>query len=279
MAYTINDASGRAAKKDTIMSKRSNKPNLPGKPQWAVKILELREHLGLNQTDFGHKLESSAMAVSRWERGAQEPPSHGYIEIGNLAGDPLCWYFWERAGLRSDDLMRVMPGMQRRLRQAHTHDFEIVAAGGGKRKLTAKVQLVAVPLLKVVAASLGDKGDELSYLQDAPVDSMIAAPKDWCPSPSSTSCLRVRGNSMSPTIRDGYIVAVDSSQTDRSKLDGKIVIAWKKEKGLTVSRFRRYDHTEILQSENPQYESITLGKKNDKWKVVAKVLWWIGKAP
>ena len=38
------------------------------------------------------------------------PPSHSYIEIGNLAGDPLCWYFWERAGLRSDDLMRVMPG-------------------------------------------------------------------------------------------------------------------------------------------------------------------------
>ena len=62
-----------------------------------TKILELREHLGVNQTDFGHKLESSAMAVSRWERGAQEPPSHSYIEIGNLAGDPMCWYFWERA--------------------------------------------------------------------------------------------------------------------------------------------------------------------------------------
>ena len=261
------------------MAKRPNKSNFSGKPQWSVKILELREHLGLNQTDFGHKLESSAMAVSRWERGAQEPPSHSYIEIGNVAGDPLCWYFWERAGLRSDDLMRVMPGMQQRLRQAHTHDFEIVAAGSGKKRLTAKVQLVAVPLLKTVAACHGEKGDDLTYLQDAPVDSMIAAPKDWCPSPSSTSCLRVRGNSMSPTIRDGYIVAVDSSQTDRSKLDGKIVIAWKKEKGLTVSRFKRYDHTETLQSENPQYESITLGKKNDKWKIVAKVLWWIGKAP
>ena len=81
------------------------------------------------------------------------------------------------------------------------------------------------------------------------------------------------------TIGDGYIVAVDSSQTDRSKLDGKIVIAWKRDKGLTVSRFRRYDHTETLQPENPRYESITLGHKNDKWKLIAKVLWWIGKAP
>ena len=260
------------------MPKLSNKRNLPIKPQWVIKILELRKQLQLNQTAFGHRLESSAMAVSRWERGVQEPPSHSYIEIGNLAGDPLCWYFWGRAGLRTEDVMRVMPGMQKRLRQSHTHDLEIITAGSGNQKLTEKVQLVAVPLLKIVAATFGRKGDDVPYLQDAPVESMIAAPKDWCPRPSSTTCLRVQGRSMAPTICDGYIVAVDSSQTDRSKLDGKIVIAWNQKRGLTVSRFRRYDHTETLQPENPQYESITLGKKDDKWQVVATALWWIGKA-
>ena len=258
---------------------RLTKPKLSIKPLWAIKVRELRQQLKLNQTAFGHKLESSAMAVSRWERGTQEPPSHSYIEIGNLAGDPLCWYFWGCAGLRSEDVMRVMPGVQKRLRQAHTHNLEIVTAESGKRKLTEKVQLVAVPLLKIVAATLGQKGDDVPYLEDAPVESMIAAPTDWCPRPSSTSCLRVRGHSMAPTICNGYIVAVDSSQTDRSKMDGEIVIAWNKDKGLTVSRFKRYDHTEVLQPENPQYESITFGKKDDRWKVVATVLWWIGKAP
>src|SRR5579863_1427139 len=109
------------------MTKVSSKVKPPAKPEWAAKILALREQLHLNQNDFGHKLESSAMAVSRWERGAQEPPSHSYIEIGNLAGDSLCWYFWGRAGLRTEDVMRVMPGMQKRLRQAHTNDLEIVA--------------------------------------------------------------------------------------------------------------------------------------------------------
>jgi SOS-response transcriptional repressor LexA len=77
----------------------------------------------------------------------------------------------------------------------------------------------------------------------------------------------------------GYIVAVDSSQTSRASLDGNIVIASKKDKGLTVSRFKRYGHTETLQPENSRYESITLGSTNDEWKVVAKVLWWIVKAP
>jgi SOS-response transcriptional repressor LexA len=261
------------------VAKYSTKLTGPIKPEWATKILALREQLQLNQTAFGHMLHSSAMAVSRWERGAQEPPSRSYIEIGNLAGDPRCWYFWGRAGLRSEDVMKVMPEMQQRLRRAHTHDFEVVNAGSGNKKLTEKLQLAAIPLLKTVAASHGEKGDDVPFLHDAPIESMIAAPRDWCPHPSSTSCLRVRGQSMTPTICEGYIVAVDSSQTDRAKLNGKIVIAWKKDKGLTVSRFRRYDHTETLQPENSQYESITLGNKRNDWKVVAKVLWWIGKAP
>src|SRR3984957_14447899 len=150
--------SARRASEEKSMPKASRKSKGSVRPEWATKILELREQLHLNQTAFGHKLQSSAMGVSRWERGAQEPPSHSYIEIGNLAGDPACWYFWARAGLRSEDVMRVLPGMQRRLRQAHTHDFEIVNAGSGAKKLAEKMQLVAVPLLNVVAALHGEKG-------------------------------------------------------------------------------------------------------------------------
>jgi len=55
------------------------------------------------------------------------------------------------------------------------------------------------------------------------------------------------------------------------------VIAWHRDKGLTVSRLNQFDHTVVLQSENVSYESITLGKQ--KWKIVAKVLWRIGKSP
>jgi SOS-response transcriptional repressor LexA len=107
---------------------------------------------------------------------------------------------------------------------------------------------------------------------------MIAAPKDWCPNPSTTSCFRVRGSSMSPLISDGYILVVDFAQNNIGELDGKVVIAWHKDKGLTVSRLKRYDHTFVLQSENASYESITFNSKQ-RWKIVAKVLWWIGKAP
>ena len=83
---------------------------------------------------------------------------------------------------------------------------------------------------------------------------------------------------MAPLIHDGYILVVDFAQHDVIELSGKIVIAWHSDMGLTVSRLRRYDHTLVLQSENPSHESITLSAKQ-KWKIVAKVLWWIGRAP
>src|SRR5258705_7391965 len=117
--------------------------SISSKPPWAAAVFTLRKRLQLDQTALGQKVHSSAMAVSRWERGAQEPPSHGYIELGNLAGDPECWYFWGRAGLRNEDLMRVMPDFERRLRVSRSVDVEVVKAGSGNKKVVKKLQLVA----------------------------------------------------------------------------------------------------------------------------------------
>jgi SOS-response transcriptional repressor LexA len=254
------------------------KPTPSGRPPWAKAIRALRLRLKLNQASLGARIGFSAMTVSRWERGAQEPPSHGYIGLGNLSRDVTCWFFWERAGLRSEDVLRVLPTLQQGTQTSTLHNFEIVSAGSGPKRAGHKHELVAIPLLKVAAGSVEKVGDNLPLLSDAPVESMIAAPKDWCPNPAYTSCLRVRGTSMVPLIQDGFVVAVDSSETDLNKLDGKIVIAWHKDTGLTISRFRRFDHTEVLQPENGEYEAITISTKPN-WKIVAKVLWWVGKAP
>jgi SOS-response transcriptional repressor LexA len=254
------------------------KPTSSRKVPWAKAIFDLRQSLSLNQSEFGSRLGFSAMAVSRWERGAQEPPSHGYIALGNIARDSSCWYFWERAGLRSENVLRVLPSFENKTSTSKVRNFEIVSAGIDSSKISEKIELVAVPLLKAVAASRGEKGDPLHLLSDAPIETMIAAPKDWCPNPSHTSCLRVQGNSMAPLIHDGYVVAVDTSQIDPTALDGRVVIAWHKDKGLTISRFRRYDHTEVLISENADYGASTITAKHP-WKIVGTVLWWIGKAP
>jgi len=49
------------------------------------------------------------MAISRWERGINEPSASTYIQLGKMAGvgNAECWFFWSRAGLSKSDLKRL----------------------------------------------------------------------------------------------------------------------------------------------------------------------------
>jgi len=136
--------------------------------------------------------------------------------------------------------------------------------------------LVAIPVLPVVAATHGGKGDPEVVLDQTRPETVLAAPSSWCPNPAYTSCLRVRGRSMMPLLHDGYIIAVDKSQTYRKKLYGQIVVAAHNEQGLIVSRLQRFDGTEVLVPENREYDSIAISAAG--WRIVAKILWWIGRA-
>lgn len=248
-------------------------------PEWAERVEQLRHKLNLSQSVLGQQLQYSAMAISRWERGIQEPPADCYIKLGELAGNPECWFFWERAGLKSSNVMRVLPKDKRLFPKSSFPDFDIVVAGSGaKARSHKKTQLVAIPLLSVHAGTHGEKGDKVLDLHNSPAEDMIAAPAAWCPHPASTSCLRVKGMSMSPLIHDGDILAVDYTEARHADLDGKIVVAWHKDRGLSVSRFRRYRGVEVLEAENRDYETVTIGSDRN-WRIVGKILWWTRLAP
>jgi hypothetical protein len=229
----------------------------------------------MSQAALARKLSCSAMAVSRWERGAQEPPAEWYIQLGNLAGDPECWYFWGRAGLRSADLMQVFPSARGRMRHDKLQGRTVVTAGAGRHK--SEQGLVAIPLLPVFAGTHGQVGDKILNLDQVQPEEMLAAPTAWCPHPGETMCLRVKGNSMAPLIHDGYIVAVDAFLKDRAKLADNIVIAWNKDVGLTISRLKAFDGVDVLVPENREYQSVTMGR-DQTWRILGKVLWWIGRA-
>src|SRR6202790_2969319 len=128
----------------------------------ARKILKLRKRLGLSQAALGSRLHYSAMAVCRWEAGSQEPPAQCLIRLGNLSGEPECWWFWARAGLRTADISRTLSQGHGELHKARFPDFEIVCARDGRKRATIskKVKLVAIPVLPVHAATRGEKGDD-----------------------------------------------------------------------------------------------------------------------
>jgi transcriptional regulator with XRE-family HTH domain len=263
-----------------VQAARSQVRKEPTLREWAGRIRDLRLRMHISQGELARLLDCSAMTVSRWENGQLAPTAHYYIVLGKLAGRPDCWFYWEKAGLQSSDVARVLPEKERRQLPTQVQpELDLASAGGGARvEPLAKPDLVHIPLLQTFAGTQGNEGDKRDNLNRIPAKNVMGAPAEWCPNPGYTSLLRIKGHSMEPLIRDGNIVAVDSSQTDRAQLDGKVVIVSNEEKGLCLSRLRRYPKMDVLESENHEYRAVVLDKASG-WHVVGKVLWWISAAP
>ena len=274
--WGYKEMSGARRPLGSICGLRMVRKSIEALPEWARRILAFRQALKLTQGELGRRLKTSAMAVSRWERGDAEPPAGAYIRLGNIAADPLCWFFWGRAGLSTADVMRALPAASRRLRQGRIATVQVVHAGAMSSLKPA--QFVAIPILPIRAATPGSDGDEVPDLDQLTPEALWPAPIAWCPNPASTISLRVVGNSMSPLILDGYIIAVDTADTAREDLVGKVVVARNTlEKRLLVSRLIRFDHTDALVSDQRENYSVSLAN-GSPWRLVGRVLWWTGKA-
>jgi DNA-binding transcriptional regulator YiaG len=270
----LESAEEKSGSAHLAMSRKSESAVL----QWSRKILAFRHARKLTQSGLAKELNTSAMAVSRWERGEAEPSAEAYIRLGHLAGDPLCWFFWGRAGLNTADLLRILPVARRRLRQGGiVNNIQVVHAGTGTTESFKPTDFVAIPVLPAHAATPGEDAEQVADLDQLKPEAIWAAPAEWCPNPRKTVSLRVKGNSMSPLILDGYIIAVDMSDAPREELLGQIVVAWnQQEKRLLVSRLTRFDHIDALISDQRQYQTVSLSPES-QWRIMGRVLWWTGR--
>jgi transcriptional regulator with XRE-family HTH domain len=73
-------------------------------PEWAQRVFALRKRLRLKQVEFGARFGVTQAAVSQWENGAKEPSIENYVLMGNNAGEPDCYWFWQKAGLDLDQI-------------------------------------------------------------------------------------------------------------------------------------------------------------------------------
>jgi DNA-binding transcriptional regulator YiaG len=74
------------------------------------QIDELRAKLELSQADFGKIFDTTAMTVSRWERGHSRPDGRALLKLGLLAKQQSMngWMFWQLVGVtRADALAAV----------------------------------------------------------------------------------------------------------------------------------------------------------------------------
>jgi transcriptional regulator with XRE-family HTH domain len=79
------------------------------RPEWAQRVVSLREQMGLSQMQFGELLAVTQGAVSRWESGAKQPSAEHFLLMGNLADKDECLWFWRRAGVDVKRIALVTP--------------------------------------------------------------------------------------------------------------------------------------------------------------------------
>jgi SOS-response transcriptional repressor LexA len=238
------------------------------------KIAALRKYMGLNQHDFGAMHgEVSHMTVSRWEKGTDVPDPYLLIKMAREALPADKWAFLEAAGIQKSDLAEIVseaaqpPALNISVNQPHTMSF-------GKFSRRA-ADAVAVRVLTDPAAA----GQPL-FINEKDVASILLVPnsKEFAPHPDGLIAIKVKGHSMSPTLLDGYTVVVDTADDKRSSLYGEMVAARDPEGGVTIKWFRKAGDHEILlpQHTSLDYEPIVI-TGNDEWKIIGKVVWWVGR--
>lgn len=214
------------------------------------------------------------MTISRWERGLLQPSAEHFIQLGNLGDKTEAWFFWEMAGIEPAKMIQALGGNSRRMRSDNRLEANRLS---GATPAAKSPEMIEVPLLKGFIGTHGVAGDRRS-LRTIPASELMGAPAAWCPNPAYTRLARVKGHAMEPLIRQGDILAIDSFQTERADLYGKIVIASANQHGLCVSRLRRYDSLDVLEPETREFDPVVLNKSSG-WRIVGKVLWWISPAP
>jgi hypothetical protein len=192
------------------------------------------------------------------------------IKLGILGGKADCWYFWTLAGLTPQDVTQVLPKRKTGLVKQTDQNSGLVIAGPGK---TLNSKLVPVPLLPLHAAACKEKGSSAYELEEAMPENVLAAPSVWCPNPSDTISLRVKGDSMEPLLQDGYLLVIDRKQNNLATLEGEMLVAHHNNFGLVVSRFFKIDGHRMLVPDNRTHEPVHF---NAGWRVTGKVLWWLG---
>jgi SOS-response transcriptional repressor LexA len=249
------------------LQSQGEKVSLPG---WSVQIRKLMDGQRLERKAFGTKLNVTQQSVSNWLTGKKEPKPEMYYRMASIwpTADEVP-FLLKRAADISGSFQ--VPGFEPMI---------------GKRKPTAGTrrvkfgklssEAVEIPLLKDPAATGTPR-----QVNEEEIEDFLPLPGSLCPHPEEIVCIKVQGDSMSPLLEEGYIVAVDTAQTDRARLHGQMVAARDPEGGVTIKWLRVVGKQEILipQHTSKRHQPIILSRNDEEesgWAIVGRVLWWIG---
>lgn len=194
----------------------------------------------VTQTELGERAGLSQSTIGQYAKGGVDPKIGVLARIAEATGRPLSWLLF----------------------------------GGEKPPAHQGDDFVAVPLLPE-AVSAGDGA--LAEMNDFAVDRLLMFRADWMRgigvNPKRAHVLRVRGDSMEPTLFEGDVVLCDISETSLAG-GGMFVILT--EDGPVVKRLERDDDGVVLVvSDNARYRARrVIPPFSESFRIIGRVRWY-----
>lgn len=194
-----------------------------------VRIRKVRKNLNLSQEEFAKKIGISQGHLSKIERGEQLPDKPLIMSIAYSFGINDSW---------------LLTGEGEMFRK--------------KKDSVEFVPAVAVPIISAqVPAGFPVMPPEDDYIED-----YLYIPGV----PKNSYAVKVRGNSMYPTIKDGeYVIFVPCVELK----NGDVVIVRNEWNEVMLKRYRVKDGEVFLTSDNPEYPTV---KPNGDYKIIGRVI-------
>jgi repressor LexA len=192
------------------------------------RIKQLRELLGLTQTEFASRIGLTYKMLGLYERGKYEPSEKVLKLISSTFGISYEWLkegkgeMWEK---REKTLLEELEAKTREVLEKLVRIPVVGRAGAGFPESPADMEVVGWVL---VSKETFQKGGKFS--------------------------VQVRGDSMEPTLHDGDFVVFKTYLGDGSDIpSGKVVVVRNHYGELIVKRLTRVNGSIVLTSDNPKY--------------------------
>jgi phage repressor protein C with HTH and peptisase S24 domain len=194
---------------------------------------------------FGRKVGVTGATVGYWERGGTPKPetlkriaakcdiSLRWLLTGD--GDPrelVLGLVPEMPGEKEDKSTRFL-SFSPKLDAIRAAEIKIVSVRGTRRGRT-EGDFYALPLLSDPVAA----GAPVE-VQERQTEGFCIVHRNWCPHLTDSVFIRVRGDSMEPTIPDGSFVCIDTAERDPECLVGRVILLVTKDGEATIKRLRR----------------------------------------
>ena len=225
------------------------------------RIRQFRKSKKLTLQRFGQQIGYSYTYISEVETGKLEPSRELIKKLNKtfgLSADEILYGKPSEIGKSKDYIARVEFGDKaRRLAEAAEGNVFIE-------------NFVPIPIARG-EISAGTPRE----VEENP-EGLAVIYKDWAKNFREFTAIRVKGDSMKPTIPNGSLVGIDHSKRDIKALNGKVV-AIRKNGEATLKRLRVISDDLVLGlPDNPEFmsETVILQGEEINTAIVGKAAWW-----